>query len=83
MTELNRDAQICRELSNGLNNMCFSSKDFLEQFDREHRCLQSEMFSLALKIIEHCSKDDYRTDERNDWCKRFAKSIVSNNSECF
>lgn len=71
------EAIACRELSDAINNMGFKKDRFLDEFDRTHRYLQGEIFELCLKIIQHCAEDTYGTDERNEWCKRIAKDIVS------
>ena len=80
-TELKREAKTCKDLSYALNIMGFDYKTFFEQFDQEHRTLQSEMFDLALRIVAHCANKDYRTDGRNEWCQRVAQQIVDNNPD--
>lgn len=83
MTNETTESKACRDLANSINVMTFSNKDFLKQFDREHRYLQSQIFQLALDLIAHCASKDYGTDGRNEWCQVFAKEIVSNNPNIF
>ena len=83
MMENNNIEQVTYEtLSNAVNGG-FSKKKFLECFKRDHRYLQGEVFSLALAIIEECSKDDYGYDGRNEFAHVIAKNIIETNKQYF
>ena len=73
----------CETLFRSINSSGFSKKEFLSAFNKEHRYLQGEVFSLAKNIIKNCASNDYLTDGRNEWCQRQAKNIVNNNPEEF
>ena len=73
----------CETLFRSINSSGFSKKEFLSAFNKEHRYLQGEAFSLAKNIIKNCASNDYLTDGRNEWCQRQAKNIVNNNPEEF
>ena len=73
----------CETLFRSINSSGFSKKEFLSAFNKEHRYLQGEAFSLAKNIIKNCASNDYLTDGRNEWCQKQAKNIVNNNPEEF
>ena len=73
----------CETLFRSINSSRFSKKEFLSAFNKEHRYLQGEAFSLAKNIIKNCASNDYLTDGRNEWCQKQAKNIVNNNPEEF
>ena len=73
----------CETLFRSINSSGFSKKEFLSAFNKEHRYLQGEAFSLAKNIIKNCASNDYLTDGRNEWCQRQAKNIVNNNPDEF
>lgn len=53
------------------------------QFDNSDKCIQGEIFDLALKIISHCADSKYQYDDRNQWCHQAASQIVKNNQVWF
>ena len=58
-------------------------KNLPNQFDGFNKCVQEEVFALALKIISHCADNKYQYDERNQWCHQAASQIVKNNQAWF
>ena len=56
-------------------NRGVDNKAFCEQFMQEHRYLQGEFFQLALEWIMTCGDDNYRYDDRNEFCHRIGKEI--------
>lgn len=69
-------------LSNYVNG-CGSRKAFCDEFKRDHRYLQGEVFQLALEIIKTCANDDYQYDGRNEFAHTIAKDIVEKNEKYF
>lgn len=79
----NLEKDACKNLADAVNVMSFSSNDFLKEFDNTHRYLQGSIYTLALAIIKHCAENDYRYDDRNEWCHKSAMEIVSSNPKWF
>jgi len=63
-------------LSKAINSTCFSKRKFVEQFTRDHRYLQGEVFQLCLEIINMCASNEYGYDDRNAFCHIIAKEII-------
>jgi len=55
--------------------------DFNEMMSREHRTLQQSFTGLCLRWIEHVSKEEYRTDGRNQQSKDICQKIVKDFKE--
>ena len=72
-----------RTLSAAINNFGFNTKEYLNEFQNDHRYLQGEVFQLAKKLIALCAKEEYMYDGRNEFAVKQAKSIVKNNPDEF
>jgi hypothetical protein len=55
--------------------------DFNEIMSMEHRTLQQSFTRLCLRWIEHVSKEEYRTDGRNEQSKDICQKIVNDFKE--
>lgn len=82
MKEMTREEKAYRDISNAVNG-CLNKEKFVDEFVKDHRYLQGEVFSLCLAIIERCARDDYGYDGRNEFAHRIAKEIVENNKRYF
>jgi ABC-type uncharacterized transport system ATPase subunit len=79
-TEAMKAKVIADEITNYVNT--FSRRDeFNEAMSREHRTLQQSFTRLCLKWIEHVSKEEYRTDARNEQSKEICQKIVTDFKE--
>lgn len=68
-----------QEMVNGITNFVNSSSinnEFNERMAMEHRTLQQSFTRLCLRWLEHISKEEYRTDLRNEQSKKIAKEII-------
>lgn len=60
----------------------FSRRDeFNVAMSNQHRTLQQSFTRLCLKWLEHISKDEYRTDLRNQASKEIAQKIIADFKE--
>lgn len=60
----------------------FSRRDeFNIAMSNQHRTLQQSFTRLCLKWLEHISKDEYRTDLRNQASKEIAQKIIADFKE--
>lgn len=60
----------------------FSRRDeFNIAMSNQHRTLQQSFTRLCLKWLEHISKDEYRTDLRNEASKDIAQKIIADFKE--
>lgn len=64
------------EIGRFLNSYSEKGDDFCLAMDREHRTLQQAFTKLCLQWIEHCSKDEYRTDDRNKASQETSKLLM-------
>jgi hypothetical protein len=72
--------QIVSDISDYVNT--FSHReDFNEVMSKEHRTLQQSFTRLCLRWIEHVSKEEYRTDGRNQQSKDICQKIVKDFKE--
>jgi hypothetical protein len=60
----------------------FSRRDeFNIAMSNQHRTLQQSFTRLCLKWLEHISKEEYRTDLRNQASKEIAQKIIADFKE--
>ena len=60
----------------------FSRRDeFNVAMSNQHRTLQQSFTRLCLRWLEHISKDEYRTDLRNQASKEIAQKIIADFKE--
>lgn len=60
----------------------FSRRDeFNVAMSNQHRTLQQSFTRLCLKWLEHISKEEYRTDLRNQASKEIAQKIIADFKE--
>lgn len=78
MTDYNK---IAGDITNDLNRFGFDYKQFCEAMSREHRTLQQSFTRLCFEWILHCSKDEYRTDDRNAASHVKCKAVVDTMSK--
>lgn len=69
-----------RELTNHITNYLNSFNDKSVEFNKamsvEHRTLQANFTRLALAWLEYVASDEYRTDLRNEGCKKIASELM-------
>lgn len=70
-------------VSNMLNSMSFSQKDFCEAMTREHRTIQQNFTRLCLWWLCTCASDDYRYDLRNEASHEIAKALIESQDADF
>lgn len=63
-------------MAEGINGYDFCIRDFIKEFDNIHPYLQQIIFNIAIELIDHCSKDTYQYDERNEWAHKLAAQII-------
>ena len=56
-------------------NGSFNVPLFIRAMSKMHRELQSQSAIVMLRWIEAVGKDDYGTDGRNEWIKKYAAAI--------
>lgn len=67
--------EISQNIANYVNS--FSQRDeFNVAMSNQHRTLQQSFTRLCLKWLEHISKEEYRTDPRNQSSKDVSVKIV-------
>ena len=80
-TEINeKTKEVVNDITDYVNT--FSRRDdFNEIMSMEHRTLQQSFTRLCLRWIEHVSKEEYRTDGRNEQSKNICQKIVNDFKE--
>jgi len=80
-TEINeKTKEVVNDITDYVNT--FSRRDdFNEIMSMEHRTLQQSFTRLCLRWIEHVSKEEYRTDGRNEQSKDICRKIVNDFKE--
>jgi hypothetical protein len=80
-TEINeKTKEVVNDITDYVNT--FSRRDdFNEIMSMEHRTLQQSFTRLCLRWIEHVSKEEYRTDGRNEQSKDICQKIVNDFKE--
>ena len=76
MTEEQKTKELVNEITNFVNSYNDKSKVFNETMSREHRTLQQSFTRLCLNWIEFVSKEEYRTDLRNEGSKNICKELM-------
>lgn len=72
--------EIAENITDYVNS--FSRRDeFNIAMSNQHRTLQQSFTRLCLKWLEHISKDEYRTDLRNQASKDIAQKIIADFKE--
>jgi hypothetical protein len=59
----------------------FDTDAFIDQFCREHRTLQQNIFRELIKLMAFIASDEYHTDGRNDASKKLAKKFIEGYAE--
>ena len=77
MAEPTREEVAREALKDAINNCGFNPKRFAESTTKWHRCIQNELFKLAIWIIRVYGSDEYRYDLRNEYAATKAKEIVA------
>lgn len=79
---MSREKELAKNVSNGINNMCFDKREFCEEMSREHRYLQSEFTELCISWLEKCAEmyEQGRYDGRNEYACKFGKDFVGWNN---
>jgi hypothetical protein len=80
-TEINeKTKEVVNDITDYVNT--YSRRDdFNEIMSMEHRTLQQSFTRLCLRWIEHVSKEEYRTDGRNEQSKNICQKIVNDFKE--
>ena len=64
------------EMSRFVNNYGVDLNAFCEVMSREHRTLQNTFTKLCLTWLEYTSKEEYRTDPRNQTTKDISRKLM-------
>lgn len=67
--------QEVENVSNMINKVGFSPKDFCKRFLREHRAIQADFTHLCITWLKMVGSDDYKFDDRNKRSHEIAKMI--------
>jgi hypothetical protein len=80
-TEINeKTKEVVNDITDYVNT--YSRRDdFNKLMSMEHRTLQQSFTRLCLRWIEHVSKEEYRTDGRNEQSKDICQKIVNDFKE--
>ena len=69
--------QTANAVTDYLNNFSRNkNSDFIEAMNTEHRTLQQDFTRLCLDWLEHCSKNDYPRDLRNEASHDISKKVI-------
>lgn len=81
--EFKTEKQVQEDLSNGINNMSFDIKKFIEATSCDHRTLQQKFTEICLSWIVFVGSDEYQYDGRNEFshiqCEKIFEFMVKNN----
>ncbi len=75
------EKELVGKITDFVNDFGSNNKEFIEHMSREHRTLQQSFTRLVFMWIEHCAKNDYHFDARNEATHRISKEIVKAFSE--
>ena len=64
-------------MSDFVNSFSCDEETFIKTMSNDHRTIQQSFTKFCFKWIEHCSKDDYRTDGRNENSHQISKEVVN------
>lgn len=67
--------QEVENVSNMVNKVGFSPKDFCKRFLKEHRTIQADFTHLCITWLKTVGSDDYKFDDRNKRSHEIAKMI--------
>lgn len=68
--------ELTNQITNYVNSFNDKSVEFNKAMSNEHRTLQTNFTRLALAWIEYVASDEYRTDLRNEGCKKIASELL-------
>lgn len=73
--------EVIKGFANLVNNFNFEPELLINEFTKEHRTLQQNMFRTILKLICFMASDKYFTDGRNAGSKDMAKKLIAGYAE--
>lgn len=73
--------ELTKEITNYVNSFGDKSVEFNKAMSSEHRTLQANFTRLALAWLEYVASDEYRTDLRNEGCKKIASELMESFKE--
>lgn len=68
--------ELVNDITDYVNTFSNKGEEFCKVMSVEHRTLQQSFTKLCLTWLEHCAKDEYQTDLRNEDSKKIAKELM-------
>jgi hypothetical protein len=62
--------KLVKHFTDFVNTFSLNQEEFNQLMSMQHRTLQQSFTRLAVKWLEHCASDGYRTDLRNEGSKQ-------------